>query len=384
VKAAAVLAVLRSVAFCLGLVAVAGTATAQPLTERSPNLEGTWVTAPRNLHFQFAHRFEMAGQDVDIGDIFGDGVVVNYPTFALTYGAMSGLMVGVRYSSKSLVMRGANEWQPYLKWAPLPLGRSAWSLSVKGAYNGSAKSADGDLATQVELWNRLIVLGSVRGFTNTFGTDTASLALGIGAGVRLNRYVTLAGDIADMVLGLENTPLAWSAGVHLGIPHTPHTFSLMATNVTSGTLQGTATGVSGEVFWGFEFTVPFSGFARWGKILDPGDAVRATRSGTGARGSAEPGSGVVIGSYGNAKAIEIDIESFRFEEAYIEIPEGTTVRWVNRDPVAHTTTSDEGRWGSPFIGPGETFEVTFLKAGEYAYHCAPHPFMEAMIRVVGR
>jgi len=361
---------------------VAGPLRAQPLTERSPNLEGTWVTSPRNLHFQFAHRFEMIGDDADISDIFGDGFLVNYPTFALTYGVVPGLMAGVRYSSKSSVMGGLNEWQPYAKWAPFPLGKTPWSLSVTGAYNGAAKSADGELAAQADLWKRVILLGSARGFSNTFGTDTASLALAAGAGLRINRYITLAGDVTDIVLGLEDTPLAWSAGIHFGIPHTPHTFSLMATNVTSGTLQGTSTGVSGEVFWGFEFTVPFSGFARWGKILDPGSEPGEQGGLTGAGAAAAPESGVVIGANGNTGAIEIDIERFAFETADLEIVEGTTVRWVNRDPVAHTSTADDGRWGSALIGPGETFEVTFLRAGEYAYHCTPHPFMEAVIRVV--
>ncbi len=371
------------VASVVAVLTIAGPLGAQPLTERSPNLEGTWVTSPRNLHFQFAHRFEMAGTDANIGDIFSDGFLVNYPTFALTYGVVPGLMTGVRYSSKSAVMGGLNEWQPYLKWAPFPLGLSKWSLSLTGAYNGAAKSADGELAAQADLWKRVILLGSARAFTNTFGTDTASLALAVGAGLRLNRYVTLAGDVTDIVLGLEDTPLAWSAGIHFGIPHTPHTFSIMATNVTSGTLQGTSTGLREEVFWGFEFTVPFSGFARWGKILDPGSAGGdAGAADATIRGAAMPGSGVVIGSNGNSAAIEIDIENFAFEETDLQITAGTTVRWVNKDPVAHTSTADDGRWGSPLIGPGETFEVTFLKAGEYAYHCTPHPFMTAVIRVV--
>jgi plastocyanin len=356
---------------------------AQPVTERSPNMEGTWITSPRNLNFQFSHRFEMAGEDADIGDIFGDGILLNYPTFALTYGILPGLMAGVRYSSKSLTLERLNEWQPYLKWSPLRQGESSWSLALTGAYNGAAESLDGEIAAQTELWRRVILLAAARGFTSTFRTDSASLTLAGGVGFRLNRYITLAGDISDIVAGLEDTPLGWSAGLQLGIPYTPHTFSLLVTNVTSGTLQGTSTGVSGEVFWGFEFTVPFSGFARWGKILDPdADTSGEDSARTGRRGTGMAGPGVIVGNAGNRAAVEIEIENFAFDEADLEIVEGTTVRWVNKDPVPHTATDDDGVWGTPLIGPGETFELTFTEAGEYAYHCTPHPYMKAEIRVV--
>jgi len=368
--------------------ALATPGVAQPLTERTPNLEGTWVTSPRNLHFQFAHRFQMAGDDADIGDIFGNGFLVNYPTFALTYGVVPGVMAGFRYSSKSVVMDQLNEWQPYLKWAPLQRsGERQWSLSFAGAYNGAASSFDSEISAQGDLWRRVILIGSVRGFTDTFGTDTASLALAGGAGYRINRYITLAADVTSIVAGLDDRPVGWSAGLQFGIPHTPHTFSLMATNVTSGTLQGTSTGVEGEVFWGFEFTVPFSGFARWGKILDPDGGTDSPGPVEAAAArpevSVEPAdAGVIVGPAGNPKAVEIEIKNFKFDEADLEIVIGTTVRWVNKDPVAHNTTGDRGEWDSPLIGPGETFEVTFTQAGEFAYHCTPHPFMEATIRVV--
>ncbi len=89
----------------------------------------------------------MTGNDADIGDIFGDGFLVNYPTFALTYGVVPGVMAGVRYSSKSVVMDQLNEWQPYLKWAPLRRsGEQTWSVSLTGAYNGAAKSFDSEWA----------------------------------------------------------------------------------------------------------------------------------------------------------------------------------------------------------------------------------------------
>ncbi len=203
------------------------------------------------------------------------------------------------------------------------------------------------------------------------GTDGEALALAGGVGFKLNRYVTLAGDVADLVLGPDGD-LAWSAGLHVGIPFTPHTVSIMATNVTSGTLAGVSAGARtflpddavSPIFWGFEFTIPFSGFARWGEIVSPSELAS--------------GSAVLPGR----TVVEVDISGVSFKTKELTVPVGTTVRWVNRDPVAHTVTPDAGGgWGSSMIGPGETYVYTFERAGEYSYHCIPHPFMTGVVIV---
>jgi plastocyanin len=341
--------------------------TAQPTTERTPNLTGSWVTSPQNLHFLFSHRFEVVGQDADVSDIFGDGVVVNYPTFDVAYGLFSGAMAGVRYSSNSRIAGGANEWQPYLKLAPLRgTGEGELAAAATLAWNGGTQSVDGELAVQSRL-GRFLLLGAARGFTDAFDLpadrDDEALALAAGAGFRLTRYLTLAADVADLVAGPE-APASWSAGLQIGIPATPHTLSLMATNVSSGTLEGVSTGDRDDVYWGFEFTVPFSGFARWGSIFDP-EVEAAEESADGPAG----------------RVVEIEVTDLAFGTEELRVPAGTTVRWVNRDPVAHTATADDGTWGSPLVGPGETFTRTFGEPGRHPYHCSPHPFMEGVIIV---
>lgn len=356
-------------------VAVASTvaprsAPAQPVTERSPNLEGTWVTSHRNLHFTFSHRFEVVGGDVDVSDIFGDGKIVNYPTFALTYGLLDDVNLGFRYSSNSTIAGGPNEWQPYLKWAPLRAsGDGDVSLAATAAWNGAAESLDGELGVQADI-GRLGLLGAVRGFSNAFdpasGSDEAALAVGGGALVRLTRHVSLAADVAETVAGPDGET-AWSAGLQIGVPYTPHTLSLLATNVTSGTLQGASRGAPGAVYWGFEFTVPFSGIARWGDVLEPLEA-----EGHPPRGAVDEAGRAVV---------EVDIANFSFGGDEMRVPAGTTVRWVNRDPVGHTVTPDDGDWGSPLIGPGEVFEHTFSEPGRYPYHCIPHPYMTSSVVV---
>lgn len=352
---------------CLVLGTGVRQAAAQPLDERTANLEGTWVTRPHDLFFQFSHRFQIAGTDADIGDLFGDGKVVNYPTFALNYGLFPRAMLGVRYSSNSLIAGQANEWQPYLKLVPFRTADPRWSISLLGAWNGANDSFDGELATQLDL-GRLTLIGAARGFSSPLDRAAAAeepeFALAGGAMVRLNKYVVIAGDYANM-LTQADAQIGWSAGVSIRIPYTPHTFGLSATNVTSGTLEGLSVGVDGATFWGFEFTIRLSGH-RWGELFDPRDDA-----------------GAAPGRPEAANVIEIEISQMAFQPRELVVDVGTTVRWVNRDAVAHTVTSDDGGWDSPLFGQEESFEFTFSQAGRYAYHCVPHPFMTGVVVVTG-
>ena len=360
-------------------------AGAQPVHRRSPNLTGTWVASPLHLHFQFAHRFRVVGGEADVTDIFGDGKIVNYPTFDIGLGLFPDAMAGFRYSSNSVVAGQVNEWQPYLKYALLSgSGDGDLSLAATAAWNGANQSLDGELTARTR-WGPVFLLGAVRGFTDAFdlppGAEDEALALAGGAGIRLNRYVTLAGDVADVVAGAtvpgadggSDLPAAWSAGLQIAIPATPHTLSLQATNVYSGTLEGASTGDGDAVFWGFEFTVPFTGFARWGELFGEEDERSEPAPRTRERAPAA-GNEVVV----------IEISDLSFGPAEVRVPAGATLRWINRDPVAHTSTSDDGVWDSSLLDPGESWSRTFHEPGRYAYHCTPHPFMEGVVIVTER
>lgn len=78
----------------------------------------------------------------------------------------------------------------------------------------------------------------------------------------------------------------------------------------------------------------------------------------------------------------MEIRALSFRQAKVTVSVGTTIRWVNRDLVPHTTTSVGDVWDSSLIQPGETFEFTFEEEGEYAYFCVPHPFMKGSVRVI--
>jgi plastocyanin len=60
---------------------------------------------------------------------------------------------------------------------------------------------------------------------------------------------------------------------------------------------------------------------------------------------------------------------------------GTRVTWVNCDPDSHTSTADGAQWSSPLLATGDAFTHTFDAAGDFPYHCEPHPFMTARVIV---
>jgi plastocyanin len=78
----------------------------------------------------------------------------------------------------------------------------------------------------------------------------------------------------------------------------------------------------------------------------------------------------------------VKIVNFAFKPRVLSIAKGTRVKWVNRDGVSHTTTSNKGIWDSGALRTGETFRRVFKKAGTFKYHCSIHPTMTGKI-VVG-
>jgi plastocyanin len=82
-----------------------------------------------------------------------------------------------------------------------------------------------------------------------------------------------------------------------------------------------------------------------------------------------PGSTVVV------------IRRFEFTPAEIRVRAGERVTWINCAEDAHTSTADGGEWASQLMVPGDAFTQAFDTAGEFAYHCEPHPFMTGRVIV---
>lgn len=357
----------RTTGLLLALALAAGSrpAAAQSLLERPPSMQGTWAGRSGTVYFHFMHRFTTTGAPTR--------KVIQTPTFLLGAGLPYHLLVGAHYSTNStLVPQIPNEWEFFGRYAALAEDRGApVDLSLQAGYNEAARSWDGQLALGKQL-GPVGLLASGRIFSNAFDQGETRYAWAGGATVRLSEFVALAGDYGSLIdrTDEEGDP-AWSAGLHLAIPYTPHTLSLHVANSRTRTLQGGSLG-SERRRYGFEFTVPITLSRYFGSRNGGGAAEPAT----------EPGAA------GGDVAAEVGMTNrLTFAPDTVRIRVGQTVRWRNSSDVLHTVTADPARaadashvslpdgaetFDSGNIEPGSTFEHTFSVAGTYQYFCIPH------------
>ena len=325
-------------------------ANAQSVADRSPNLSGGWVGAPGTAYFNFLHRFESGSAPAR--------KVTNFPTFLLAYTPTERVLLGAQYATNSdLVAAIPNEWEVFGRWAPPPMGPA--DLALTGGWNNSSESVDGEAALRLRA-GMLSLLGAARAFSQGYGGD-ARFALGGGAVLSLGSNLALAADVMSLLDRTDDERVAWSAGVQLRIPYTPHSLSIHASNTNTATLEGSSRG-SSKTRWGFEFTVPIT-LRRY--------------FGGGATATGEPS------VTSTADTVIVAISDFDFTPAQITIRPGATVLWVNQGQVAHSATADDGSWDSGVIEPGERWSRTFSEGAPQPYHCTPHPFMTGTVRVSG-
>lgn len=338
-------------------------AGAQSVLERSPNLHGVWTLPGGHAAFVFAHRFEFLN---------GGDELYNVPTLTLAFGLPLGLTAGLDYSSYSEVVPDrflGNETQYWLK-RRVPVGGLA-EVAALVAYNTAAESWDGAVDVRRGV-GPVTLFGELRGFSDRFGMGEPGAAAAVGAGVRLTPYLGLTADVGR-VLGADSVPSTWSAGMAVAIPGTPHTFSLQATNGGAITLQGASrekvAGAPDQLRYGFVFTVPLGTGSRWARIFRPGPPAEA---------QPEPGSAAT-----DTAAVRVEMKMVAFAPGEVRIRAGQSVAWVNRDPIEHTATADDGSWGSRLLKEGEIYVRRFDTPGRYPYHCTPHPQMRGVVIVEG-
>jgi len=82
------------------------------------------------------------------------------------------------------------------------------------------------------------------------------------------------------------------------------------------------------------------------------------------------------------------VPNYLFSPASITIKQGTTVKWINKDPSgSHTLTTNEiGGTGVPqdmaVLSPNGEWSYTFgIPPGTYHYYCREHPWMNGTITV---
>ena len=324
---------------------VADVASCQSVLERPPNLSGGWLGSRGTLQFNFVHRFGVGDAPLR--------KVTNSPTFLLSYQLPLPLLIGFNYATSSDVAAAfPNEWEGFARYGQR-------GVAVQAGYNQAAESFDAEL-TGARSFGRIRLMAVGRLLSNGYHSDTTRYAVGGGATVRLNRWFALAGDATTLIDRRPGEKAAWGAGLQVAIPYSPHTLSLQVTNTNTATLQGASRGID-RVRGGFEFTIPFTLSRYFGR-----------RSKTAASEAAAGG------GEGAAKA---EMRTMTFAPNRLEIAAGTTVRWINNDQLVHTISADDGSWDSGPVEPGRSWSHTFTQAGEYAFHCTPHPFMKAVVVV---
>ncbi|MBW3553315.1 MAG: hypothetical protein KY466_07390 [Gemmatimonadetes bacterium] len=349
-----------------------GAAGAQSVLERTPNVEGVWGSRPATLHFHFLHRFQVTSPPVS--------KVLNSPTFLLAAGIPGRVVVGGRYATNSLLVGGSpNEWEVFGRWAAAPVAAGKLvDLALQGGWNGTAESADGEVLAGAGVGPVHLNAGA-RGFSAFRGGDPRAAWLA-GARLRLHRFVALAGDAAR-VLGSEAPDLAWSAGLQLEIPYTPHSLSLHVANANTTTLQGSTIGLP-ERLWGFEFTVPLTLRRYFGPERPPPAAA------AGSEGAAPAA---------RRAAAVVDMNNrLQFLPDTVRVKVGEAVLWRNTSEIVHTVTADPAAaarlenvrlpaGAAPFdsgdMPPGAEFSHRFDVPGEYGYVCLPHE-LAGMVGVV--
>lgn len=326
---------------------------AQSLLERPPNLSGNWVGESGTMYFNFLHRFTASPAP--------ERKVVNAPSFVLAVGLPARTLLGASYATNSrLAPRYPNEWEFFVRNMPLAQENGApLDLAGQAGYNLAADGVDGELSL-ARRQGPLRLVAAGRLMSDPFEGGRMRVAAAGGVVLRLGRYVAVAGDVASLLSRREGEEVAWSAGLHLVLPYTPHTLSLQAANTNAATLQGISRGED-QVRYGFEFTVPIT-LRRW----FGGGAPTAPMSPS----PAPPG-----------EVAEAGMRNLAYTPARLEIAAGTTIEWRNQDVVAHTVTAEGGGFDSGLIEPGSTWRHTFREPGTYSFFCTPHPFMKGVVVV---
>lgn len=81
------------------------------------------------------------------------------------------------------------------------------------------------------------------------------------------------------------------------------------------------------------------------------------------------------------ETVDITISDLAFAPIDVTIHAGDSVKWVNKDFVAHSATAKSGGFDI-FLDAGKTAVRQFGKVGKYDYFCRFHPNMVGSITVV--
>ncbi len=86
---------------------------------------------------------------------------------------------------------------------------------------------------------------------------------------------------------------------------------------------------------------------------------------------------------GPARAADhaVTIKNMKFDPAELTVAAGDSVTFTNADGAPHTATADDGSFDTGTLKKGDSVSITFAAAGVFAYHCAIHRSMKAVVTV---
>ena len=93
-------------------------------------------------------------------------------------------------------------------------------------------------------------------------------------------------------------------------------------------------------------------------------------------------------SYAGSQVVDVEIFKFKYSPEVVIVNVGDTVRWINKEKRQYHSVqfNQDGFSDKPvkseYLFPGEAWEYTFTKQGDYSYLCGPHPEMLGKVNVV--
>jgi len=410
-----------SVALALAVLplAFAAPVRGQSLLDRPDNVSTDWVGNTGTLYFNFVHRFSTSAAP--------ERKVTNFPTFLVATGIASRGLVGFNYATNSAVAaRYPNEYEFFGRYAPLQQEDGApFDLGGQLDYNLAVKGVDAELSA-ARRDGPLRLVAVTRLIADTLGGDKRRFSYGGGGTFRLGRFVAITGDVASLSSRAPDEKVAWSAGLHVALPNTPHTLSLHVSNATTSTLQGLSRGGDTKRY-GFEFTIPvhvarfFASPEPVATAAEPANvavptvvdssppvtvvpSVRVTPApgqvspaptaapptDTAAAKTEAPRTTAPTRSAAPAtspapratpKVLVARMKGQSFIPEHIEVAAGTTVQWKNLDALIHTVTAVDKSFNSGVIAADGSYSHLFSRPGTYAIYCMAHPFMKGTVVV---
>jgi len=82
------------------------------------------------------------------------------------------------------------------------------------------------------------------------------------------------------------------------------------------------------------------------------------------------------------QSVEMDQKQMQFIPHVLPVVTGTTVRFLNSDPVPHNVFSPEGKYNLGTWPTGQAHDYKFDKPGVYTQLCRVHPEMEGFVVVL--